>query len=77
MEGVAQLAEHRVVAPEVVGSSPTALPTSIWQFIPECGPGLAGQANGMLLRVVVLNGYSRMLSFAPVAQWIERRTSNP
>ncbi len=27
MEGVAQLAEHRVVAPEAVGSSPTALPT--------------------------------------------------
>lgn len=28
MEGVAQLAEHRVVAPVAVGSSPTALPTT-------------------------------------------------
>jgi hypothetical protein len=27
VEGVAQLAEHRVVAPVAVGSSPTALPT--------------------------------------------------
>ena len=28
MEGVAQLAEHRVVAPEAVGSSPTTLPNT-------------------------------------------------
>ncbi len=33
VEGVAQLAEYRVVAPGVVGSSPIALPTSVYVFV--------------------------------------------
>ncbi len=33
MEGVAQLAEHRVVASVAVGSSPTTLPTPTFDII--------------------------------------------
>jgi hypothetical protein len=51
MEGVAQLAEHRVVASVAAGSSPAALPTTdpvnlvieaVKEYLPICARSSAG-----------------------------------